>query len=119
MTPTFTGAASEYAASLFNGNMEDVEETFTAGTTAAEIVKEDPERVSLLIINLSVNAAYLGFGPTVSSSNGIKLGANGGSFIVNAVNDLTLPTRGFWIVADGAGSGIYVQRMRRFKRSTV
>lgn len=116
MVTTVNGAASEYVASLFKGEFEDNVATLSVGTSQEQLIKPDSERVFLLVVNLSVNAMYLGFDEQVSSSRGIKLSPNGGFIIYNARDDFILPTRGFHIVADVAASTAYFLSMKRFRR---
>ena len=93
--------------------MNEVEETSSVGATAGEILSNDPERTFVLLINLSANDMYVGLTPAVSSTNGIKLTANGGTLILNAKEEYTLTTRSFNAIADVAASTLYLLTMRR------
>ncbi len=115
MQSTILGAAAEYAASLFKGEFTEDELDFTAGTTAQELLKDDPERVFYVIINLSANACNIAFGSNPSGTRGIKLASNGGAFSLNARDDLTFCTKQVRIVADAANSEIYAVSVRRFR----
>lgn len=118
MVSTVQGAAAEYVAALFNGEFEEDTDTLSVGTAQSQILRADPERVFALIVNLSVNAMYLGFDQSVSNSRGIKLSPNGGFVIYNARDDFILPTRAFHIVADAPSSTAYFLTMKRFKAFT-
>lgn len=51
----------------------------TVTTSVTEFIKPDPNRVALLLINNSSSDVYISFDPTVSSSYGVPIGADGGS----------------------------------------
>jgi len=52
--------------------------TDTVGTTPTEILRNNPDRVFWLIVNLSANNGYIGWDREVSSTKGIFVAANGG-----------------------------------------
>jgi len=52
--------------------------TSTVGTTATEILRNNPDRIFWLVVNLSINDGYAGWDREVSSSKGILIPANGG-----------------------------------------
>lgn len=52
----------------------------TVGTTAAPILKANPNRLALIIHNNSASDFYVSFEPDVSSSKGFLVSANGGDF---------------------------------------
>lgn len=83
-------------------------EVSTVGTTAVLIAKNNPDRVGLTIINLSVNNMYISPVSGVSSTKGIEVPSNGGSVSMNFRDDGELPGFNFYAVASAAGSGIYV-----------
>jgi len=111
------GAAAELAQARFGGGMAETEAQYTAGLSVGQVFGNDPERVSVLIVNTSANSVYLGFDESVSASNGILLSANGGSFEINAIEDMMLPVRAIYALAAGAGSTLYVLTARRFTKS--
>ncbi len=77
------------------------------GTTAKQVLGNNPNRLGFLIINLSTNVIYLSLRSEVSSSYGIRLDANGGSFAA-IWDEMFDPTAwAWWGVADGAASAIY------------
>ena len=49
------------------------------GTTAQEVLPNNPNRLAWILVNLSENTVYLALKSDVSSSSGIRLDANGGS----------------------------------------
>ena len=113
MPAQLNGAAAEYVAKRYMGGMGEREKTVTVGTTSVEVIGNDPERVSLLLVNLSGNTMYIGLEAGVSSSNGILLAANGGTYQVDVEEDLLFPIRAHHAIAAGASSTMYVLSARR------
>jgi len=114
MSDLFLGAAAEYAARVFNAELEENTVEFVAGLSVLQMVKEDPERIFLAVTNLSVNDVYIYTKTSVSQSIGIRLSSNGGSMILNAKDDFILPTSPRFVLSDGANSTLTVTTMRRF-----
>lgn len=108
-------AVLDFLAKEFGGEVEYADETKTVGTTAAEVAGGDGERPALLFINLSANTIYVAPTPSVSTTRGIYLGANGGSVSMVVRDDLILPALQWHAVASAAGSSLYVIRVRRFR----
>ena len=92
------GAAAEFMATKYLGQMSE----------------DDTDRLTLLIVNLSANTAYIGINNDVSAANGIRLGATGGSVSFDANEDGMIPTREIFALGAGAGTNLYVLSMRRF-----
>ena len=111
------GAAAEFAERKYGGGMAEREATFTATTSVQQVFGNDPERVSVLIVNTSTNSVYIGFSEAVSATNGLLLSANGGSFQSDVEEDLMLPIRAVYCLAAGAGSGLYVLTARRYTKT--
>jgi len=81
--------------------------TTSVGTTAVEILSNNPRRLGAVIINLSTNTVYLGLSQDVSSSKGILLTPNGGSFALVWDEDFQMTAWAWWAVSSGASSSIY------------
>jgi len=62
----------------FKGRGESVPTTVSVATTVTDILKNDPDRFSWIITNLSANRGFLWFDREVSSSRGIPIEASGG-----------------------------------------
>jgi hypothetical protein len=107
------GAAAEYVAKTYDGGMAETETSESIGTSVAQVFGNDPERVFVLLVNLSANTIYVSFDTNVSSTNGILLAANGGSLEMDVRSDLIFPIRAIYALAAGAGSMLYVLTMRR------
>ncbi len=97
----------------FGGALNEDERNPLVGVVVEELLGGDPERVLIFILNLSASSVHVGLRETVSSSNGILLAASGGNVSFNAVEDGTLPTRQFFVVAGAAFSQLYVLTLRR------
>ena len=83
-------------------------ETNSVGTSAVRIAPSNPNRLTLLVINLSANSLYISPDAIVSSSNGIYISPNGGSLVLQWDKDFSLTSEEFYAVAGGASSTIFV-----------
>ena len=108
------GAAAEFLRNRYAGELSEDETTVTVGTSFGEVIGSDPDRLGLLIVNLSANTVYVGINNDVSTTNGIRLGATGGSVSFNVTDDGMLLPRTWFGLATGAGSNIYVLTLKRF-----
>jgi hypothetical protein len=63
------------------------------GTTRSVIALNDPNRLGIMIVNLSANAMYVGPFLEVSSTRAFRLGPNGGSIVSMFDEDFILPQR--------------------------
>jgi hypothetical protein len=80
----------------------------------ATVIQSNPDRLGLLILNLSTNTMYISITNGVSATDGIRLGANGGSLSLNVTDDGMIQTRTWYGVSTGAGSSVYVLELTRF-----
>tara|TARA_Y100000310_G_scaffold181737_1_gene181741 strand:+ start:1410 stop:1766 length:357 start_codon:yes stop_codon:yes gene_type:complete len=110
------GAAAEFVASKYGGAVADLETVESVGVAAAEVIRNDPERVFALLVNLSLNTIYVGFDQSVSSARGIVLASNGGSYQTDVEEDFTLPARSMFAVSTGANSNLFVLTVRRISK---
>jgi len=85
----------------------------TVGTTAAEILKNNPDRVFWLVVNLSVNVVYVSFGSDVGATKGIRLEANGGWASMSAEEDGEAVANQVYALATAAASAIYVLEIEK------
>ncbi len=85
----------------------DRETSAQAGVAAAIAVRNNPNRIGLLVQNLSINTLYLRPGRPPTSTVGIVLASNEWrSFLYR--EDFSLPTREWWILASAAASDYYI-----------
>jgi hypothetical protein len=85
--------------------------TNSVGTSFVEILRNNPDRLAFIVVNLSANEVYLGLERDVSASKGIRLNANGGILSMTFKEDLATVGRAIFALASGAGSTIYVQEV--------
>ena len=78
------------------------------GTASEVLAKNNPGRTNLTIVNLSSNTLYLSPLDTASSTNGILLGAAGGSLTLNYWDDLIQPTLEWHAIASGSNAAVCV-----------
>lgn len=77
------------------------------GTTVVPLFRQNPNRLGLLVINLSLNNIFIAPVTDVSATKGIRLAANGGSYQSVWFEDFELPTWEWNAVADGAASAVF------------
>ena len=82
--------------------------TTSIGTTATQIMRQNPNRFAFTVINLSTNTLYINTRSTVSSTDGIRVSASGGSAFFEWRLDGELPSREWFAIATGASSAIWV-----------
>lgn len=114
MPSTLYGAAAEFLRSRYKGELSEDELSASIGTGVSTVVESNPDRLGLLVLNLSANTVFVGIDNTVSLTNGIRLGANGGSVAFNVTDDGMIQTRTIYGIADGAASTVYVLSLSRF-----
>lgn len=108
------GAAQSFIEGEFGGPTTEKETTLATSATFKSSCANDPDRVGLVIINLGIQAVYLGLDATVSATKGIFLAASGGSVSMNVRDDFTLSTREWFVISPSGASSIYVLETRRF-----
>jgi hypothetical protein len=86
-----TGIAAEWSAREYGGRFEAEDSAATVGTTVSTIVVNNPERVNLLVVNLSVNTVTIRPKGVATATAGIVLAPSGGNFSTNMLEDLVLP----------------------------
>jgi hypothetical protein len=82
----------------------------SVGTTAAQILPNDPASILTTVINVSANNCFILWDGTVSTSKGIELLSGGGSYSVNVRDDTVLPAYPHWAVCSGSSSSLTVVR---------
>ena len=71
----------------------------SAGSTISQIVKDDPNRLALMVINLGSYDLFLAPDPQVSATRGIFVASAGGSWGVEWQEDYILPILGWYAYA--------------------
>ncbi len=80
----------------------------TIGTTAARVVRNSPNRVAFVFINLSVNSIYIAPIITPSATRGIRVGPSGGLLRVVWDEDFSLTGYEWNAVASAAASEYFL-----------
>ena len=84
------------------------------GTSAVQVLPNDPDRLAYSVVNLSSNIIYVGLDSSVSSSRGIRLDANGGECSMLFDEDFQTTGYELWAVSAGAASAIYVLAVKEY-----
>lgn len=115
MPSKFFGAAAEFVAKKYGGPVEDLAAVESIGIVQTEVLRNNPERVFVLFVNLSVNTMYVGYDEAVGSTRGILLAPNGGSYQADVEEDFTIPVHAHHVVSTGVLSNLYVLTVRRIR----
>jgi hypothetical protein len=107
------GGALDYTRRFLGGLVQEQESFPLVGTTIINFLPLNADRVGLLIVNLGASSTFVSINSSVSSSQGIILLANGGSFSANVTEDFTLTSRGFWGVTTVGSNALYVLEIIR------
>lgn len=108
------GVAADFCASFYNGKFETKEGNFALTTTAVVIAQNDPERASLTIINNGAEAVYVNISAAPTAAASIIIPPSGGSYTVNLINDLVLPSYQYRAAASATTADITVIEVRRY-----
>lgn len=85
------GAAELFVAEVVGGLFAVRERAVTLTTTAAEIIRNDPERVGWLISNTGTVEGQVAFSIDVSTARSIRIPGSGGALSSNVREDFLLP----------------------------
>ena len=83
------------------------------GVSAVTVLKNNPDRVFWLIVNLSGNVVYIALDRDVGASKGIRLDSNGGWASMSAEEDGEATAYQVFALATGAASAIYVLEIEK------
>lgn len=86
------GAAQVFIDKLVGGVFVTRERDLTLTTTAIEILRNDPERVSWLIVVTGVTVAQIAFNANPTAAESVLIAGTGGTFSANVREDFMLPT---------------------------
>tara|TARA_Y100000310_G_scaffold107683_1_gene106085 strand:- start:18 stop:356 length:339 start_codon:yes stop_codon:yes gene_type:complete len=81
-------------------------EITSVGTSTLRLLRQDPNRLAFIFVNLSSNVVFLGPFSDVSSSKGFRAGPSGGSVSLHYKEDFHLVGQEWFVVADGASSAL-------------
>ena len=83
-------------------------ETLTVGTAETLLLRADPNRLALVILNLSGNTLFVKPRGGVTTARGIALSALVGSLSVSMEDDFTLPSLDWFGISTVAGQAVFV-----------
>lgn len=107
------GAPYLLSEAKYKGVLSFAEESLTIATSLTEAAPNDPERVLLLMINLSGAAMFVAPSRAVSPSRGIALSSGGGGVILDAEVDGLICAVAWFALANIAAAPLYRLVLRR------
>lgn len=107
--------AREFTLKRFGFPTRAVENPVVAavGTSALTVLRNNPDRVFWLVVNLSSNVVYVALARDVSNTKGVRLEAHGGWVKMSVETDGEAVGYEVFAVATGAASAIYVLEMEK------
>lgn len=78
------------------------------GVAATQIMRSNPQRVGLVVVNLSGNVMYIAPNNQVTAASGIYLAPNGGSASMVWDRDFEMCSMPWYAIAGAANSDVYV-----------
>lgn len=100
------GAAAQLAAREFGFEFRVRERNLSVGVSQITVLKNQPDRTSILLINTGTTTITLSTRSPVASGSGIILASNGGSFSANVRDDAITPAWTWYAIGSGAGGSI-------------
>lgn len=107
-------AVAAYLRATYGGDFEHAFSIVQVDAAGESLVLSDPERTSLIIVNLGGNFIYVRPGPVFTNTNGIVLVNAGGFMEVNVTEDATLPTLDWSAYAPVGTNATFVLAVRRY-----
>jgi hypothetical protein len=107
------GAAYDYLANRFGGLVGVRESVTTVGVAVVALVGNNPERVSLTIVNLGATEVFIATSESVSTSRGIRLTANGGGITLSVDTDGPLSALPWFAISSVAGNPVFAMEVVR------
>ncbi len=87
-----SGAAQQFIEKTVGGFFVTRERDVTLTATAAEVLRNDPERVGYLISVTGATEAQFAFNINVATATSIRVPGSGGTFSANVREDFMMPT---------------------------
>jgi hypothetical protein len=78
------------------------------GTAELQVLRNNPNRIQFILVNLSANAMFILPQPGVSSSNGIRIPPSGGSGSFWWKEDAAVVSWDWYVVASASSSNLLV-----------
>lgn len=111
------GAALELTESILGGPIQENESFVTIGTSLAVLIDGNGDRVGLVFVNQGAADVLISTRPDVSTTQGTRLSANGGSASLKVRDDFTLTGRRWYAISGGAGNVVQVIELTRFTKT--
>ena len=102
------GLMAELFLKTYGGFAGHAELLTTIGTTRIQVLNNDPERSSVVFVNVGADFIHVTPSTKIASGSGIALGPNGGFLSVLLPEDAPLPSMPWHAVADSAGNDLYI-----------
>lgn len=83
-------------------------DTATVGTAVQRVLRNSPNRVSAVLVNLSANTIYVSPDNVPSATHGIRLGPSGGSLVLKWDEDFSMCGYEWNALATAAASDIFI-----------
>jgi len=108
-------AARELSKERFKGPTHAIPNPVTGNiqTTATEILRNNPDRILWLAVNLSAQDGYIGWDREVGPARGIPVPANGGYVIILLEEDGELVTQAVFAISPGGAATWYIVEVER------
>lgn len=113
------GAALEYLERFTGGIVVPTIADVDVGITVVPLVQGDPERITIMFINLGTGNVFVSPDSVPSSAHGILLGPNGGIFAANVFQDGILPTLAWSAVSALGTQDVFTLTSRRDVRAPL
>ena len=112
-----SGAVAVWFKKTYGGLASFTELLTVVGVARIQILPNNPERVSLVLVNPS--ADFITVTPTtlIAAGSGIRIAPNGGFISMTLANDCPLPAMAWYCVGDAAALSIYTLETFRVAES--
>ncbi len=87
-----------------------VETITSVGTTATRVGLNDPASIEVIFYNLGTSNCFRSGLPSVTTTTGQLMSANGGFLEFDFRTDTVIPGQEHWVVCSGASNNIHMQR---------
>lgn len=108
MAAVIGGAAREFSRERFGGSLRIVESFVDIDTATVIAVRQDPDRVALLVTNVATTALTFSFRSPVTIGDGILLLGNGDTLTLNVERDGDTTAWRVFAIGNAAGGRIHV-----------
>ena len=80
----------------------------TVGTSSAQLLRNNPNRVAFIMVNLSGGDIFLRPQSDATTSEGVQITPQGGSVVVRWQDDFLLPAEAWYAIGSVASSNFYL-----------